>query len=644
MRVVTWGKMSRRRIILLSAAILLPVLWMALASFVWARGTQTPYSPLAWYNATQWWQANWWCKLWLVLGGALPTILAAVTIRFGVRWWWYGPVPRMNSSVPRSASHLHGDSNWTSMDDATRLWKDHDPRYGALVIGEAYDPRRDKGFFHPRHRSTWGHGGTAPLLVDPCTDGPTHAVMIGGSGAGKTAAAVTRACHWWGPLIAIDPKHELAPMLNRDRRRMGRRPMVLSVDNAPNINFNVLDWIDITKVRAETQIYTTVDWICGYTPKAESTHRFFKQQGKDLVTTMLAAMLWDPTIDPDLKTLAMLRRLLAVPVDDIRQDLQRIYETSPSRLARDWAGSLIGLPEETFGGIYSDANLDTRWLSFERYAQLVSGNAFKTADLIDGGVDVFLALNISELMATPAIARCIVGALLNSIYLRDGNFDTRVLGILDEAVRLDRMQELEVAIETGRAYGLTLLFLYQDASQIKRQFGQDGEQLLNSTTSWRSYSSVNDIKLATEIEKSLGTYSAVASSTSSNRSGQVVGRRNWGRGANSYLVQVPLMRAADIMKLRRDAQIVIANNTARLLCGIPLCFRRDEIMRRIGLNRFVRRRMTWPNRVTGTNTMRGWISGWKTATRQRGRMRLPESLPGTAQQSTATESSNLSGR
>ncbi len=28
--------------------------------------------------------------------------------------------------------------------------------------------------FNPRDRSTWGQGGKAPLLVEPCTDGPTR--------------------------------------------------------------------------------------------------------------------------------------------------------------------------------------------------------------------------------------------------------------------------------------------------------------------------------------------------------------------------------------------------------------------------------------------------------------------------------------
>src|ERR1700733_11363277 len=50
-------------------------LWVVSASALWSGGTGTPFSPLAWSNATQWWGANWWVNLWLVLAAAVPTIL-----------------------------------------------------------------------------------------------------------------------------------------------------------------------------------------------------------------------------------------------------------------------------------------------------------------------------------------------------------------------------------------------------------------------------------------------------------------------------------------------------------------------------------------------------------------------------------------
>ena len=69
----------------------------------------------------------------------------------------------------------------------------------------------------------------------------------------------------------------------------------------------------------------------------------------------------------------------------MRQLLRRVHAGSPSPLARDLAGTLMGLVPETFSGVYANANQATRWLSTRAYADLVSGGAdgerFRTRDL-----------------------------------------------------------------------------------------------------------------------------------------------------------------------------------------------------------------------------------------------------------------------
>ena len=70
------------------AAVILAVvaaagLWLVAASALWSKGTETPFTPLAWWNATQWWQANWWVNFWLVLAAAAPTIVLAMLL-FGL--------------------------------------------------------------------------------------------------------------------------------------------------------------------------------------------------------------------------------------------------------------------------------------------------------------------------------------------------------------------------------------------------------------------------------------------------------------------------------------------------------------------------------------------------------------------------------
>ena len=131
-------------------------------------------------------------------------------------------------------------------------------------------------------------------------------------------------------------------------------------------------------------------------------------------------MLWEPDVTPASKTLKQLRRVLVTPEGEMRERLERIHAASPSPLARDLAGTLKGLVPETFSGIYGNASKDTRWLSTPAYADLVSGSSFRTRDLADGRLTVFVQVPLKALQATPALGRVIVGALLNAAYEADG--------------------------------------------------------------------------------------------------------------------------------------------------------------------------------------------------------------------------------
>ena len=69
------GAIGIRILAVILAAVAAAGLWLVAASALWSKGTGTPFTPLAWWDATQWWQANWWVNLWLVLAAAAPTIV-----------------------------------------------------------------------------------------------------------------------------------------------------------------------------------------------------------------------------------------------------------------------------------------------------------------------------------------------------------------------------------------------------------------------------------------------------------------------------------------------------------------------------------------------------------------------------------------
>ncbi|MGH7121083.1 MAG: type IV secretory system conjugative DNA transfer family protein, partial [Acetobacteraceae bacterium] len=205
----------------------------------------------------------------------------------------------------RSPTDNHGHARWMTLDEARELWPGPDPKFGGVVVGEAYAAREDAVAgvrFRPNDPKTWGQGGKAPLLIDPCDHGPTHSLVIAGSGSYKTTSAVSTLLMWTGSTVVLDPSTELGPMLRAAREAMGHRVFELNPRTAGEVGFNVLDWIDITSPMADADVAAVVDWVCGAVRGTDSNAEFFNKRGKALVTCLLAHMLWDESLALEHKT------------------------------------------------------------------------------------------------------------------------------------------------------------------------------------------------------------------------------------------------------------------------------------------------------------------------------------------------------
>ena len=496
----------------------------------------------------------------------------------------------------RAPSDNHGHADWLVMKDARRLFPGPDPAFGGIVVGEAYRVDQDRVArlaFDPADRRSWGKGGTAALLVDPCRTGPTHALVVAGSGGYKTTSvAVPTLLTWTGSAVVLDPSREAAPMVTRYREQtMGHQVVTLDPARAADGGFNALDWIDVTSPLAESHVESVVGWISGEARgQLTSGGEFFRESGKGLIACLMAHMLWDPGRAPGEKTLRELRRLLVTPEDEMRTLLTEVHQASHSVMARDLAGTLKGLVKETFSGVYANANKDTRWLSTPAYAELVSGSSFRTADLTRGKLTVFVQIPLGVLKSTPALGRVVVGSLLNAAYEADGAVRGRVLFLLDEVARLGYMQVLEQARDAGRKYGITLLLLYQSLGQLAEQWGREGKQAWYDSTSWRLFAAVQDPETARELSSLCGEHGVVATALGENAGtqGRMTGTSiSSGRSENRSEIKRALIKPDELLQdTRADEAFVLIRGSKPLRCGRAVWFRRPEWQGLVGENRF----------------------------------------------------------
>lgn len=599
---------SENKSIVLIARIILGILmvfvsWTVVASFVFLKGTGLSGSFE--HPFYQWWlyflygRDNPIVVQWLKIGaGAGGVVVALVMLAVIFRRGAIGPSLRPSifsrrQRPIRGVTENHGYADWMTMKQARQLFPRPSAEYGGVVVGEAYrvdEDRHARVPFHPKEPKTWGQGGRAPLLIDPCETGSTHSLVFAGPGSFKSTSAVTTLTTWTGSAVVLDPSTELGPMLRPFRETLGHQVYELRLGG--DVGFNVLDWIDIRSPEAITNIQDVVSWICRESgAKKDANNEFFDRQGRNLVTCLLAHMMFDPDLPDEEKTLRTLRSEVCTPQEEMRNLLNTIHASSPCAYASQTAGALKGLVDETFSGVYGNADDKTAWLSNPAFADLVSGDSFRSSDLVDGKMDVFVQLPLRALENTPEIGRTIIGALLNAVYEADGNIRNRVLFLLDEVARLGPMRIMATARDAGRKYGITLRLLYQSVGQLEEQWGREGKRAWYEAAAHRTYVAISDLDTAKELEETFGQYGVMATSEGSNTgtSGKGWEASNRSRGANTSYHEIsrPLIRREELLNdVRVDEAFVVVRGGRPLRCGMPIYFRRPEIREKIAANRF----------------------------------------------------------
>ncbi|MHC2585068.1 Ti-type conjugative transfer system protein TraG [Bradyrhizobium diazoefficiens] len=482
----------------------------------------------------------------------------------------------------RGRRALHGDADWMTMQEASRLF----PDAGGIVVGERYRVDKDSAAAQPfraMDRESWGQGGRAQLLCFDATFGSSHGIVFAGSGGFKTTSVtIPTALKWGGALVVLDPSNEVAPMVIKHRRAAGRTVHVLDPKES-GTGFNALDWIGQFGGRKEEDIAAVASWIMSDSGGARGVRDdFFRASALQLLTALIADVCLSGHTEEKNQTLRQVRANLSEPEPKLRARLQAIYDNSGSDFVKENVAVFVNMTPETFSGVYANAVKETHWLSYPNYAALVSGSTFVSDDLAGGTTDVFINLDLKTLETHAGLARVIIGSFMNAIYNRNGEVTGRALFLLDEVARLGFMRILETARDAGRKYGITLLLLFQSIGQMRETYGgRDAASKWFESASWIAFAAVNDPETADYISKRCGMTTVEIDQVS--RSSQASGSS---RTRSKQLASRPLVQPHEVLRMRADEQIVFTAGNAPLRCGRAIWFRRDDMRACVGKNRF----------------------------------------------------------
>jgi type IV secretion system protein VirD4 len=595
-----------KRLLLASTPLAVPVGWMTASSAFFSGMAHQPFEWNLWWQRLDWWGANWWCDA-LIIGSAItPTIVAALgSVAAFMLWRKSGyKLPRPEGTrrpVKRGDSDNHGHADYMSVAEMQELFPPvPDDDVGGVVVGEA--DRVDLGPaahipFNPDNRATFGNGGRAPMLIDPCKRGSTHSIVCGGGGTFKSTALVASLLTWTKSIFCLDPSEELAALVGAELASRGCKVIRLEIGGAGP---NVLDGIDIASPLAETRLRAIVGRITGPLAGNDEKGDKFKRWGRTIILSLLLHMMWDPAIPVERKTLRTLRAGLNGGMEAVRSRLRGIADQSPNPTARSLASTMWDMVDETFSGALGNATEDTEWIASAAYGNLVSGPpinsgevaSYRMSELADGNLVVFCQVPQEALEHTPAVARVLVGCHLDAVFAVKGKVNGRVFFPIDEAVLVGRDPALKIARDQGRKSKITLQLFYQSEGQIEEVWTVAGKRAWFDGLSWRTYAGVQNLESARELSAVLGTYAVRATSRGEGSTRKTFNLISNSQGENTseHEISRDLAKPHELLAgMRDDERITLVRNKPPMRHGAAIAFRRPEMAKLLGETSYRRR-------------------------------------------------------
>ncbi|WP_273724010.1 Ti-type conjugative transfer system protein TraG [Bartonella sp. AU18XJBT] len=489
------------------------------------------------------------------------------------------------SPLKQSKNTIFGDMQWLSMKKLENIF----PSDGEIVIGERYRVDEDvvkDVKFDPNDKTTWGKGGSQPLLTYKLDFDSTHMLFFAGPGGYKTTSNVIPTClKYSGPMVVFDPSTEIAPIVKGAREDFKRKVYVLDPHGSSTETFNPLDWLldeNIPHYEREAGLIEVARLLLSENYKSTSTDQFFISHAHNLLTGLLAHIVFSDEYEFERKNLKTLRMIVSEPEPSVIGKLQSIQSNSSSQFIRETLGVFTNMAPQTFSGVYATASKDTQWLSLANYANLISGNDFKTTDIAKGEIDIFLNIPSKILKSYPGVGRILVGSFLKAMEAADGNYAKRVLFVLDEIDLLGYMNILEEARDRGRKYGISLMLFYQAIGQLENHFGPAGTISWFEGCSFVSYAAIKDSKTAESVSKACGQMTVEVKNSSKTLGGFHT------RGSENVSTQHrPLIYPHEMTRnMRKDEQIILVQGELPIRCGRAIYFRRKDLRALANKNRF----------------------------------------------------------
>lgn len=405
--------------------------------------------------------------------------------------------------------------------------------------------------------------GTEPVVLGGVPIGigdDRHAVLCAGSRAGKgRSCLIPTLLEYAGPVLALDPKGELANVTARRRSELGQRvcivdpfgvtaerlaplrtgfnPMALLARDSPSLIVDaglIADALVISSPQADPHWDESARNLIEGIVLHVATYPGYEGR-RNLVTVRelikhAFSKVADLPDDFDGEAPPVLRAELVHNVGLTAED-----EPDLSAALDAAAQDFYDKPDRERASVLSVALRNTKFLDYPELRANLVQHDFDLSALksTPGGLSIYLCLPAGRMATCNRWFRLFVNLALEAMERDRTKPAIPVLAVLEEFHVLGYMQQLEVAAALVAGFGMKLLIVLQDLTQLKRHY-KDGWETFLGNAGVMVFFGNNDMTTLQYINKRCGQ-----TTLKLNRGSQVTtGQRAGGATGESWAFEV----------------------------------------------------------------------------------------------------------
>ncbi|MEO9652439.1 MAG: type IV secretory system conjugative DNA transfer family protein, partial [Roseobacter sp.] len=380
-----------------------------------------------------------------------------------------------------------------------------------------------------------------------------HHLVASGTRGGKGVSAVIPAIlEHQGPVVALDIKGENFASTRRHRRSLGRKVAVLNpfgLIEDPSDQFNPLDYIRPHELSRDIEVVAD-----GLVKPEDGDGAHFSEMARQLMAGALEVVVTQEA--PERRNLITVADLLmAADLDVTLQtwaDSADLVGYRPAQIA----ATILRAGDRERGSIQTAISKSFSWMQSDAMRYFLTRSSFRMEDLLDDKLDLFIAVPLDQVDKQAVFMRLFINLVLGTVVRQDGRRKVKapILLVLDEFVRMGRMEQIMNIANVAAGAGLEALFVTQDIGQVQKAYGKnDADSIFGSCITKRLFN-LNDIGTAEWAVRHLGDSTVYSQQIREGKS------NSDGRGLSYSEQRQKLMTPEQIMEMKTDEVLMLIGN------------------------------------------------------------------------------------